>query len=532
MPKTIPQLTDATTVNAADELIVHQGGVTKRATAGELAKGLNEINGTINVRDFGAVGDGVTDDTAAIQAAFNSHNSVYVPAGTYILTSKVVCTNKRLTVHGSGANESTLKWTAANGGIEVVNTTLNENLYQFSNLQLVTTQANGGTALSIDVATNIPEPSIRISNVNIRGDNKTTDYWTVGINSNNGVVSYYENIYISGQEGVANASTKGIVLGQDAGAGAMVVFMNQIDIKFCDIGLHATMSGSLGIEGLTMLGSIIVQCNQCVVVDASAASYRPPYFAFTSCQFDAVTEECVKLINLAQVFMSDCVFYGENTASSSALVSLENCLDFSITHSYFIDFATLKQRKGIHCVSSTSAGHIGPCMFGNLDTGILLDSGTSNVRVTPQQIFSTCTTNFTNAGTGNTLPNSWSVYTSAGSSRIDLSAGDGAIEITRAGGGGYIDFKSLTSEDADARIEQFDSGLSFFTGGNGTMSRRMTIVDNGNTGVGTQTPSSKLHVDGDITVSSATTTGSAGSLVGYLVVNINGTSRKIPYHAT
>lgn len=36
MAKTIPQLTDATTVNAADELIVQQGGITKRATVSEL----------------------------------------------------------------------------------------------------------------------------------------------------------------------------------------------------------------------------------------------------------------------------------------------------------------------------------------------------------------------------------------------------------------------------------------------------------------------------------------------------------------
>jgi hypothetical protein len=69
MAKTIPQLTDATTVNAADELIIQQSGITKRATGAELAKGLNTINGTRNVKDFGAVGNGVTDDTSAVLAA-------------------------------------------------------------------------------------------------------------------------------------------------------------------------------------------------------------------------------------------------------------------------------------------------------------------------------------------------------------------------------------------------------------------------------------------------------------------------------
>ncbi len=38
----------------------------------------------IDVRDFGAIGDGVADDTAAIQAALDTKpRSVFFPAGTY-----------------------------------------------------------------------------------------------------------------------------------------------------------------------------------------------------------------------------------------------------------------------------------------------------------------------------------------------------------------------------------------------------------------------------------------------------------------
>ena len=42
---------------------------------------------TVSVKDFGAVGDGVTDDTAAFTAASNAAASVLIPAGTYKLTN-------------------------------------------------------------------------------------------------------------------------------------------------------------------------------------------------------------------------------------------------------------------------------------------------------------------------------------------------------------------------------------------------------------------------------------------------------------
>jgi hypothetical protein len=59
MAKTIPQLTDATTVNAADELVIQQAGITKRATATELAKGLDA-----NVHQTTSVGWHTTDAVA------------------------------------------------------------------------------------------------------------------------------------------------------------------------------------------------------------------------------------------------------------------------------------------------------------------------------------------------------------------------------------------------------------------------------------------------------------------------------------
>lgn len=46
----------------------------------------------VSVKDFGAVGDGVTDDTAAFQAAIDSKKSLYIPDGIYLISSTLIVT--------------------------------------------------------------------------------------------------------------------------------------------------------------------------------------------------------------------------------------------------------------------------------------------------------------------------------------------------------------------------------------------------------------------------------------------------------
>ena len=59
----------------------------------------------VSVKDFGATGDGTTDDTAFISAALNSGaTTVYFPSGTYKITARIFCNvSNNLTVIGDGA---------------------------------------------------------------------------------------------------------------------------------------------------------------------------------------------------------------------------------------------------------------------------------------------------------------------------------------------------------------------------------------------------------------------------------------------
>jgi len=60
----------------------------------------------INVLDYGAVGDGVTDDSAAIQAAINAGPNVYFPEGEYLCN---VTINDFFNWQGAGSQKSVLK---------------------------------------------------------------------------------------------------------------------------------------------------------------------------------------------------------------------------------------------------------------------------------------------------------------------------------------------------------------------------------------------------------------------------------------
>lgn len=61
---------------------------------------------TVSVKDFGAVGDGATDDTQAIQSAINSfpngNGCIHFPPGSYKTTSEIIVDESRIHLVGAG----------------------------------------------------------------------------------------------------------------------------------------------------------------------------------------------------------------------------------------------------------------------------------------------------------------------------------------------------------------------------------------------------------------------------------------------
>ncbi len=75
-------------IRAKQDSDVDDGGSLHELANGNVAELVVE-NGTVNVKQFGAKGDGVTDDTDAFQKALNSNKTVTVTNGTYYLNNTI-----------------------------------------------------------------------------------------------------------------------------------------------------------------------------------------------------------------------------------------------------------------------------------------------------------------------------------------------------------------------------------------------------------------------------------------------------------
>jgi hypothetical protein len=115
-------------------------------------------NQEINVKDFGAVGDGVTDDTSALQSAIAAAlatiptSAVRVPVGVYKLSSQLTSTES-VCIFGDGVEQTQLVWDGASTsqGLAISYSSSRDKAHPYiRDLSFVRDSAYGGTAISID----------------------------------------------------------------------------------------------------------------------------------------------------------------------------------------------------------------------------------------------------------------------------------------------------------------------------------------------------------------------------------------------
>jgi hypothetical protein len=236
-----------------------QGGTgsVARTTASKLQE-------SVSVKDFGAVGDGTTDDTAAIQAAVTACSiggTVLFPAGQYKLTAAVTI-NKPITIQGVGTGSFVndlgsyvIQTNASANAFTLVATTAN---YAFSQYGIINVcfkdialrgASSGSRSLagvSVDTTVNSGVFHIRectFWNVNMR-------YFQTGVNFT-GIA--YLNRWYGGDYSYCNTGVK-IAQGSSGTAGGQTRFFGTTFDLNATVGLswmEDTFGGDLACFGCT-----------------------------------------------------------------------------------------------------------------------------------------------------------------------------------------------------------------------------------------------------------------------------------------
>ena len=149
----------------------------------------NKLREFISVKDFGAVGDGVTDDTAAIQATidyvstYDTSSVVTLPVGTYRITSNLVIRNNYVCIEGTGI-------VGAQGTTDVLGSSL------------LWDSTSGGDILRIGKDDGVSWIyGVGISNLSIRCTSAASAVPANGLHLKNISECFFDNCFISGYSG-------------------------------------------------------------------------------------------------------------------------------------------------------------------------------------------------------------------------------------------------------------------------------------------------------------------------------------------
>lgn len=172
-----------------------------------------------NVKDFGAVGDGVTDDTAAIQSALDTCRVVYLPAGVYKTTGTLYVPS-----NGGLVGQESSNWDFPSFGTWIV--------------------SSASIAIQIGKDTSFVTSTV-IDKLAV----KRSGFVNGGSVSGTGIV-YYSAYYSSSRDIYVEGFETGIQLGAAASPhkGLGLTFMNT-NVAGCNVCIHALKAADVSFYG-------------------------------------------------------------------------------------------------------------------------------------------------------------------------------------------------------------------------------------------------------------------------------------------
>lgn len=520
-----------------NSLVKSTGSTTARSLA-------NRFADVVNVKDFGAVGDGVTDDTAAIQAAINfvlnnGKGKVFIPDGVYKISQELTIVPAPIgtsagwadIVLEGGSLNTTLNFsTAASGqnGIKLVGWSgrieICRILIQNAKKSGIFTDVTASTYLSrLNIHDVIIENSIE-HGIHLK-NTYASSFSDIECRKNGGSGFEIEGYVTATIFTRCWAGGDSQVQAGNAGHGWRINNINNSAFILCN------SDNNFG------NGYFIQNANQISFISCGAESNALDGFYLQTKDGPERTNSLVP--DIRSIIFETCTGYdnckNQTISPPTYSSSLANLFRIESNNNLSIQLSTK------NCWSdSLNPLHIAMIINGN--------SG----KITIEE-----TLNFLNNGTRNQIGDVNPIYLT-NETDGNLSGNFGIGKKPQSFGANWrslflygSDGSIFRTESSNATVDlAASSGLGgygvigttnnypFMFQTNGTY--RMRITNTGQVGISTSTPSSTLHVNGDLTMSSSTTAASAtagtsgatpAQVAGYLQVNINGTNRKIPFYA-
>ena len=238
------------------------GGTTP---TGAINRAINlKLQEIVSVKDFGAVGDGVTDDSAAIQAALNSATALYFPTGNYFIGTTLTLPYKEFVMFGDGrqslifgAVNPLVKYPTTTGTVtqSIYNMAISANGYNTCVDMTQTWDGAGKVGPTIEgcfFSNTVSGASTDAYFIKLRG------VWSVNITNN----SFFGNVVGSSPSTRNGCAGVVIALGSDMNTSVMnVVIENNKFIQVAEpIKVIPNSGGGAGrVEGLAVLNNSFVQ---------------------------------------------------------------------------------------------------------------------------------------------------------------------------------------------------------------------------------------------------------------------------------
>ncbi len=328
-----------------------------------------------NVRDFGAVGDGVTDDIAAFNSATSlaiaaGGGCLYAPRGDYLLSTTWTITQtgngQGITVEGDGASVTRFYWPNATNGLDIIGTVAQtegattSNAVTVQDFSFCTGQAGGTRAFKIDGKnTNGTEMGFVMRRCTLEGYT-TGKYWGDGI-----YLLDAPNFVVDSVRMVSAANTGDAIL-LESNTGQTIGNFRSVNIQGYDTGVHSI--GSNAYEGITFDFCTFVSVNFGFKLATSTGEEQ---FNITNCHI-AANSGWITAANCERIYVTNANFHQLGTSSGFTAIDINaNCNWFQCHGGYF------RVGANVHHMVLDSSNHIvhGNNFTGGSATAILLNAG-------------------------------------------------------------------------------------------------------------------------------------------------------------